>query len=72
MPDGSIALYGSNLQLNLTSTPFVSKNVLSSLNATTFQITDSSNKTVTFEFIDQSLTTQTTPTAGDVAIDFNS
>ena len=33
-------------------TPFLSKNVLASLNATTFHVTDATNKTVTFEFLD--------------------
>ena len=68
MPDGTISLYGSNLKLVLATvspTPFLSKNVLATLNATTFQITDATNKTVTFEFLDLAVGT-TTLTAGDI------
>ena len=70
MPDGSIPLYGSKVKLNLGTTPFVSKNVLASLNGTTFQISDSTNKTLTFEFVDKAGTT--TLIVGDIAIYFNS
>ncbi len=67
--DGSIGITGATFAFAAGTTPF-QQQILTSLNGTTFQITDGAGKTVVFQFVDSS--SSLVATKGDTVISYNS
>jgi len=67
--DDSIAISGAAFAFAPGTSPF-RQQILTGLNGTTFQVTDATGKSVTFQFVDSS--SASVATAGDQAIAYNS